>query len=889
MKENYKNNNILGKRIISIALCLILMTTAISVTTADLFESEYISKESLNYTIKFIEPTFQTKTVDNSGYTDINLPGCMSIGREAGQPTMPVKFVKLLIPPKTTVKNVEVIGLTIELHIEDIDLKESPIFPYQNPVPFGMEPEEFVIDSTFYSSDNVYPTEKNEEYEIGYSHGYTILDIALNPIQYKPNEGKIFLYPELTVRVNLEESDYVNQFFRNNPDDKAWVQSLVWNPEIAERYTSDIPTFEYPGGLCDPEDNYDYVIITTEKGGLDYWETSEETPYNWESLMQKHEEDDGLSCNLITVEEIFDCSDYSGSPPFNDDESFTREFCKDAYSDWNTKYILIGADDESSGIPAREMDTNYEGSIDSDIYWSNLDSTFNEDEDIYWGEEGDEGFDLYSEIFIGRVTCDEPQDISNWLTKSFYYADSGDLDYLENAAFYGGDTGWACEGDDFMDFSAVKGTDDWLGPDPHYDGPWPSWAGFLYGFETWNKVNPDVQYNLSVMWTAENPNPGWKGGSESMAIAGLKDAINNDDVAFISGIAHANSQMSLDVFYNSWESDYHNTKPFFIHDYGCHCGDMDASDDGVLHSMLFHSDTELAFACVYNTCYGWGNLYCTNSSSALQVKLFWDYFLDVENNSGDSANWQLGKAHAWSKDVMAPTINWDFSYGTWRAILQGCLLFGDPAQKFKPTNAPPEKPEQPDGSIEGATEITYEYSSGTIDPEGDQVFYLFDWGDGTNSGWLGPYNSGQSVKAENAWDSEGYFDITVTAKDDKGGISPSSDPLNVHILQSPLMDIGAILGGFFKINAAVKNVGSIDATDVDWKISVSGSVFMNKETTGVIPALAAGDETTVSTGFILGLGPIEVTVDATIPESSDSRTQNGNIYLFYIWVQPSGH
>ena len=95
---------------------------------------------------------------------------------------------------------------------------------------------------------------------------------------------------------------------------------------------------------------------------------------------------------------------------------------------------------------------------------------------------------------------------------------------------------------------------------------------------------------------------------------------------------------------------------------------MDAADDGVLHSMLFHSDTELAFAVVFNTCYGWGNFDTTNSSSAFQTKEFWSYFLDMDNKSVDFSNWQLGKGHAFSKDRMAPTINWDYSTGTWRMV-----------------------------------------------------------------------------------------------------------------------------------------------------------------------------------------------------------------------------
>jgi len=40
-----------------------------------------------------------------------------------------------------------------------------------------------------------------------------------------------------------------------------------------------------------------------------------------------------------------------------------------------------------------------------------------------------------------------------------------------------------------MDYSAIKGTDDWLGPIPGADGPFPTWAGFQFGFETWNAEN----------------------------------------------------------------------------------------------------------------------------------------------------------------------------------------------------------------------------------------------------------------------------------------------------------------------------------------------------------------------------------------------------------------
>jgi len=521
------------------------------------------------------------------------------------------------------------------------------------------------------------------DYQISYSHGYAILDFSLNPLQYNPKDGTLVCYSQMTVIINLQDTNYVDQFFSNNPSDEAYVKTLVSNPDITNLYqTADLPTFEYPGGLCDPSQHFDYVIITTTQNGLDYWDIGGTLHYNWNSLIAKHN-GDGLSSTVVTVQQINACSDYfNATSLFNGSQAHIREFCKDAYQDWETRYVLIAGDADT--IPARQLYYQFEGNVDSDLYWSNLDNDFNSDHDSQWGEAGDSGFDVYSEIYIGRITCDVPQDVSNWLTKSFYYADSLDSNYFDNAAFYGGDTGWPTEGDDLIDYSAIKGTNNWLGPSPGANGPFPTWAGFQYGFETWNTVNPNDQFDLSVKWTAEPPNPGgWQGGSTSAAITGLKNAINNDTVTLLSGIAHANVQMSLDVSASAWESQYTNTKPFFLHDYGTHCGDFNAADDGVIESMLFRSDTKLAFACIYNTGYGWGQFDDTNSSSAFQQKEFWDYFFDLENHSGTPGNWQLGKGQAWSKDRMAATINWDSSSGSWRGVIECCLLFGDPAQTLK--------------------------------------------------------------------------------------------------------------------------------------------------------------------------------------------------------------
>ncbi|MCU0850416.1 MAG: C25 family cysteine peptidase [Candidatus Thermoplasmatota archaeon] len=819
MKRTTTHNFKVGRLVVGVAICVLMLTT--SVTTAlvdpkDLNNQGLISSSQLTYTWSFREPEYQTIATDGSEYTLVNMQGLIGRGTEVGAPQLPMKMIQLLLPPKTAVINIHVTGTPV-LVSPPVDLLTHPVLPYQKSVPFGStEPQVFEKNLEIYSASTPYPSEIRTQHHVGYSHGYAILDFGLSPLQYTPGTGALMFYPTMTVTITLEKTGYVSEFFRDSPADASYVQSFVANPEILPLYeTADMPILEYPGGLCDPSGNYDYVIITTTQSGLDYWDVTTETPYNWESLMDQHA-GDGLSSTLVTVQDIDACPDYFGTTPFNDQQAHVREFCKDAYEDWGTQYILVAGD--SNYIPARLMSSGGESNVDSDLYWSNLDNNFNGDSDGSWGEEGDSGFDFYAELFVGRVTCDVPQDVSNWLTKSFFYANSADWEYLDNAAFYGGNTGWSCQGDDFMDYSAIKGTNEWLGPDPDQ---FPSWVGFQYGFETWNLVNPGNMYNLSVKYTeAPSPNPGWNGAG----VSGFRDAINNDLVTIISGIAHADNQMSLDVYADDWESDYHNTRPFFIHDYGCHCGDFNDGDDGVLETMLFHSDVELAFGCVYNTGYGWGNLYCTNSSSAFQTKEFWRFFLDVENLSLDLGNWQIGRSHAHSKDMMAPMIDWDG--GTWREIVQCCLLFGDPAQMLRTPHPslPPTTPSKPVGPTLGIWNVEYSYTSQATEPDNEEIFYLFDWGDGSNSGWLGPYSSGATATGKHTWTVLGSYTVKVKARDVWGAGSGWSEELPVTITDNTPPTVPEVTGPAEGKpgNPYLFNMVSTDAQDqtiyyfVDW-------------------------------------------------------------------------
>ncbi|HEC82540.1 MAG TPA: PKD domain-containing protein, partial [Thermoplasmatales archaeon] len=77
-------------------------------------------------------------------------------------------------------------------------------------------------------------------------------------------------------------------------------------------------------------------------------------------------------------------------------------------------------------------------------------------------------------------------------------------------------------------------------------------------------------------------------------------------------------------------------------------------------------------------------------------------------------------------------------------------------------------------------DVEYIYTASATDPDGDQLYYKWDWGDSI-SDWLGPYNPGEIVNVEHIWENKGSYEIRVKAKDIHGKEGPWSDPLPITI------------------------------------------------------------------------------------------------------------
>jgi hypothetical protein len=84
---------------------------------------------------------------------------------------------------------------------------------------------------------------------------------------------------------------------------------------------------------------------------------------------------------------------------------------------------------------------------------------------------------------------------------------------------------------------------------------------------------------------------------------------------------------------------------------------------------------------------------------------------------------------------------------------------------------PPYAPEI-QGPNSGKINKEQSYTITAIDPDGDTISYLIDWGDGTDSGWVGPYLSGEQIRMDHLWNQQGNYIIQGQAKDTYDVISP---------------------------------------------------------------------------------------------------------------------
>lgn len=161
------------------------------------------------------------------------------------------------------------------------------------------------------------------------------------------------------------------------------------------------------------------------------------------------------------------------------------------------------------------------------------------------------------------------------------------------------------------------------------------------------------------------------------------------------------------------------------------------------------------------------------------------------------------------------------------------------------------------------------YSAVTTDPNDDDIFYMFDWGDGSQSDWLGPQPSGEEVEATNSWDSAGTYFVKAKAKDSPLGEESdwSYYPVIVEIVLPPVPSLNVTIkqGISLSIGIDIENDGELDFENIAWNITVNKLIlpkllWAEENITPILPIGYIEKLTVSPTGF--GFFNVTVQVDA---------------------------
>lgn len=207
------------------------------------------------------------------------------------------------------------------------------------------------------------------------------------------------------------------------------------------------------------------------------------------------------------------------------------------------------------------------------------------------------------------------------------------------------------------------------------------------------------------------------------------------------------------------------------------------------------------------------------------------------------------------------------------------------------SNNPPDKPDFY-GIIEVEKGKEGFYFAKAIDPDGDDIYYKFDWGNNLTSEWMGPFPSGGTFLMPFTWNESGTFYVKVKAKDSHNYESEWSDELDV-VVRDSFKDVEFI--GGFGITIVFTNKWSKHIDGLSWSIDFIKSVYGMYNASGLVLGLFnAGScvnipphgQVTLHTRFLFGIGPIFSDWNCHVDFEDGSFGQYSHWYDYWFVIGP---
>jgi hypothetical protein len=644
-----------------------------------------------------------------------------------GKPNLPSKIFSIAIPPGAILFDVKInsgIGTTLD-GIYDIK-------PVNVPIVMGEEDPEVSEQKlkkynenyeAVYGNNNPYPLSVAEfERTAGYRK-YNLVDVRVNPFTYQPISKKLTFYPDITVTISFtfpEGFTYENIMIDNIEKTEQFAEEIILNYNQAKDW--------YPSGKGSRE-TYDYIIIT-----LQSLESSITPLVEWEEAKGR---------NVYVATTTWINSNYDGY----DLAEKMRNFLRDKYpaESWGVLDVcLIGNYDD---VPMRltTQDSGY-GQPETDYYYAELslsdDDSWDANSNHQWGEDSDP-IDFYGEVIVGRIPWSDPETVEHICEKSVAYEQNEDSSFKKNILLIG--TFFWPDTDNAVLMELKVNSE---------DHPW---------MEDWTMTrmyeDAESQYECDYDANYDNVKTVWSQGT----------------YAFVDWAGHGSPTACYEYYpqqpfvdtdtCNDLNDDY----PAII--FADACSNSDTDDDNIGQMML--KQGAIGFLGATKVAYGfhdWNDPMDGTSESL-------DYFFTTCCTSG---NYTQGQAHQYALTEMYVHDLWYYQY--YESFEWGAL-WGNPDLGMAPvvTSDAPENPEKPSGQDKGIPNVEFTFSTSTSDPNGDQVYYMWSWGDGDLSDWIGPFNSNETVEASHSWSNVGIYEIKVIAKDVFNAKSDWSEPLVISI------------------------------------------------------------------------------------------------------------
>ena len=258
--------------------------------------------------------------------------------------------------------------------------------------------------------------------------GYRVMTVALKPTRVIDGVVSVLTELDLEVEVGVgggdlrveRRSEFADGHFREV------MSGLYPGIDVAGEWSVDSYTEWVSQGPSTQGGAVDCVIVTTD-----------ELAGGFERLAAWH---DRMGVRTVVRSLSWIESSYTGS----DSAERVREFLRDAYQKWGTVYVLIGGD--ATVMPIRYAWTDhYEGAfIPTDLYYANLEGTWNADGDAIFGEFGNgvypqygDAIGYYPQLMLGRAPVRTAAEVELFIDKTITYAADPPPGFGASAAFLG--------------------------------------------------------------------------------------------------------------------------------------------------------------------------------------------------------------------------------------------------------------------------------------------------------------------------------------------------------------------------------------------------------------------------------------------------------------------